>query len=321
MAKNRPMYNEDLKRAFIDDTIQSDSSRIVAENAFRAIFPYEKAWGADYCTRTVEEITPVLEKISGLKARSRYTRLNLFSDYSKWCVKNGVPGAIDNTVSRADLGPGKLDQTTIRNPEHLQHSLDMIFEPESEETVDNTYRCFFWLAYGGMMIEDAVELTSKDIDFESMTAEHGESSAVLYRQGLPAIHNCIRLTQFRYKHPNYKPVWKNRINGEEILRGTKGGKVSDTSIRSLISRRIGRDATDSTILLSYQRVWRCGVYYRLYEKEQAGVSPNFYFASMSSPTGRKLLSKEQNSNTRRRIIQMASDFKRDYMDWKRIVQI
>ena len=321
MAKNRPMYNEDLKRAFIDDALQSEHSKAVAENAFRAIYPYEVAWGADFCTRTVDEIRPVMEQISGLKARSRYTRINIFSDYSKWCVENGVQGAIDNTITRSELGPGKLDQTTIRNPEHLQHSLNEIFEPESEETVDNTYRCFFWLAYGGMMIEDALELTADGVDFEAMIASHGSSFAILYRQGLPAVRNCIRLKQFRYKHPNYDPVWKTRIAGDEILRGTRGGKVSSSGIRSLISKRIAQGSNDKTILMSYQRVWRCGVYYRLYENEQAGIVPNFYAAAMDSPTGRKVLGKQQNATTRRRIVQMASDFKRDYLDWKKIIQV
>lgn len=315
------IYNEELKQAFIDDSIQSENSKKNAVIAFRTISKYEEAWGADFCTRTAEEIRPVMEEICGARARSKYTRLGLFSNYSRWCVQHGIPGAIDNTIQPSELGNTKLDSLIIRNPEHLQRCLDEYFEPESEETVDNTYRCFFWLAYGGMAESDIIQTAAPDVDFENMIVHHGDSVAVIYRQALPAIRNCIRLTQFRYKHPNYEPIWKDRIPGPELIRGTRGSKITEPGIRSMLSRRITQRAKDGSIMLSYQRVWRSGMFYRIYEQELAGTKPNFHIVALNSPLGRKVTSSNLKTDKKARLRQIASDLKTDYTIWKKAIQI
>lgn len=315
------MYNEELKQAFID-SIETDNNKKVARSVFTATAPYEESWGADFCTKSREDVLPVAEKISGIKIRGRYTRLRWLSRYSKWCIEHGVPGAVDNSLSVHDIGTDRIGDAFILNPVHLQRCLDEVFDPESERTVDNTYRCYFWLAYGGLPAERAVEITAGDVDLDNLEITKVDSTAILYRQGVDAVRNCIKLTQFRYKHPNYDAVWRDRVPGKQILRGIRG-ECTLYGIRMRVSKKIGSaNASGQTkSRLSYQHVWMSGVFYRIFEQELAGLEINFIKIAADSPNGQRILAGAETKTPKSKKIEvLASDLRRDYKEWKKLIQ-
>ena len=65
------MYNEEMKSRFIREYTGSLNTANVATTIFNAMEEYEKSWNADLCTRSSEELQPVITEITGLRSRSK----------------------------------------------------------------------------------------------------------------------------------------------------------------------------------------------------------------------------------------------------------
>ena len=89
------MYNEDLKKRFVRDYTGSLNTANVAATVFNAVEKYETEWNADLCTRSTEELQPVIDEIVGLRSRSKWMTLTILKEYVKWCIAMKVPGACD----------------------------------------------------------------------------------------------------------------------------------------------------------------------------------------------------------------------------------
>ena len=79
------------------------------------------------------------------------------------------------------------------------------------------------------------------------------------------------------RQPLYsKDVWKDRADGDKILRGLKSEPKLQV-LRNELSRRSTKRMKEGKVeqKLSYYRVWISGIFYRTYENEQMGVKPNF----------------------------------------------
>ena len=92
------MYNEGLKINFIRNYTQSINTANVATTVFTAFEPHEEAWGADLCTKSTEELQPVIDEIVGLRSKSQWMSLTILKEYVKWCITMNVPGACDGML-------------------------------------------------------------------------------------------------------------------------------------------------------------------------------------------------------------------------------
>lgn len=315
--KDRPVYNEQQKLDFIHSTTASDHTANVTIAMFRAIAPFEFEKSADISTFEEEDLSNVLDQVCGMRTRSRHSKISIFRKYIHWCIENGMPDAKDciDRISAADTG--RISISLVRNPEHLQVRLDQIFDPESDETQDNTIRFYFWMAYGGMPEDRILQLTRKNISFEYMEAKIGDSTAVIYRQALPAIRNCISLTQFVYRNQAYVnlgQIMRDRAPGDELIRGIRG-KPNVLNMRSQISKKIRLKQLPVSITkcMTYGRVWLSGVFYRMYENERAGIEPDFASLALASYSGSH---RSSDSEFKQSIAVIESGLKIDYEKWK-----
>lgn len=311
------MYNEEQKTRFIRDYTGSLNTASVAETIFNAFERYEVGWGADLCTRSTAELQPVVDEIVGLRAKSKWMTLTILKEYTKWCIMMKVPDACDGMLHIEGIGLDKVRRQMVSSPLHLQRYLDEVFDAESEETIDNIYRCYFWMAYGGIDEEDTILVTNEDVDFAQMIIRYKDTSVPIYREALPAFHNAVSLASFLYKHPNYtKPIRRDRVPGNTIMRGIKATTKTFT-MRTTISKRnikaIEEGVTD--LQLSFYRVRMSGLFYRVYEMERAGVPASFSEAALRvmegktySLYGRETLKTKQNKIER--------DYMDDYQRWK-----
>ena len=320
----RPMYNEEQKRAFIDETIVNESSRTAAENIFMTIAQYEEQWGMDIAAKPASELDSVLDEVCGIRTRSRYSKLSIIANYRKWCMARHIPGAHGDTPNVGDIGNSKIKSSLVRNPAHLQQYLDLAFDKEEEQTQDNVYRCFFWMAYGGMSEGAIHSLLTSDVNFNVLEASHGEETAILYRQGLKSITNCVRLTAFLYKNEAYVnkgAIWRNRSPGNLLLRGIRASCSID-NFRTQLSRKLKavKERGISVDPLTYSRVWLSGVFYRIYEAEQAGIEPDFIQIAIHSPSGQKVIAGESKADPKTALTNIAKDFRTDYNRWKFIMK-
>lgn len=311
------MYNESLKINFIRDYTQSINTANVATTIFNAFEPYEIEWKSDLSTKSAGELQPVIDEIVGLRRKSQWMSLTVLKEYVKWCIAMNVPGACDGMLHITVAGLDKVKRQMVSGPVHLQRYLDELFDPESKETVDNLYRCYYWMAFSGIQEDETLSIKTTDIDFTEMTIRCGDNVFPLYRESLPAFHNAIELTEFSYIHPNYsKIIRRNRVPGETIMRGVKA--VTKTlTIRSVLTHRsadaLHRGKTKQQ--LSFYRVRISGLFYRMYERERAGIPVDFSDAAVKFMSG-----KTYTLNEKYKIEYKQNSVERDYMEdyqrWK-----
>lgn len=312
------MYNRKLKEEFIFGYTENENTIRACLYIFNAFEPYEIEWGADLCTRNVDTLQPVIDNLVGLRMRSKWARLIILRDYVRWCINKGVPNVCDGMLRITTVGLTKVKQQTVANPLHLQKYLDSICEPEAEKTVDNSYRCFYWLAYSGITENNILNIRCKDVDIASMVVHCNNEEYPIYREALPAFKNCVELSHFVFKHPNYsKPIYKPRAEGDILVRGV-GSEPSTKIIKIELSRRSKTKTAEgkTDLKLSYFRIWISGLFYRTYENERAGIKPDFSEAVALSMRGKtyKLESGRNTIDAKKR--QLAKDFIEDYERWK-----
>lgn len=326
------MYNTEIKTRFITEFSTSTARRHAATVMFNTLEPYEKKWGADFCTRSKEELQPVVSELVGFRTSSKKLRLTILKEYVRWCIKNQIDGACDELFSIEELGLEKLKRQMVANPQHMQRYLNCICDAESEETVGCIYRCFYWLAYGGMKEEDVLDVAESEVDLTDMVVRHNGNEYPIYREAIPAFKNCVNLREFRYKHANYaadKVVFKERASGDMLLRGISESK-SIKAVRVEMSRRAKNpkfksleDESDKSLdlKLSFYRVWLSGLFYRTYEAERAGMPADFLAAAEEFMEGKtyKLDSGRNLIGAKQR--QLANDYLEDYNRWKEAYSI
>lgn len=173
------------------------------------------------------------------------------------------------------------------------------------------------MAFSGIREEDTLSITASDVDFMDMSIRYGENCVPLYRESLPAFHNAVELPGFLYKHPNYaKEIRRDRVPGDTIMRGVRA-TTKTMSIRSMLSHRSAAALQDGKTKqqLSFYRVWMSGLFYRMYERERAGIPVDFSDAAVDFMSGRTYVVKgrvklEHKQN------KIEKDYMEDYQRWK-----
>lgn len=310
------MYNEELKKQFVRGYTESLKTAHVASTVFNAFEKYETAWGADLCTKSKDELQPVIDKIVGLRSRSKWMTLIILKEYVKWCIAMKVPDACDGMLHIDVVGLDKIRHQMVSSPLHLQRYMDAVFEPESSETIDNIYRCYLWMAYGGIDEDDTILVKNEDVDLVEMVIRYKMTRVPIYREAIPAFRNAVSLDSFVYKHPNYNSVRRDRIPGDTIMRGIKATSKIMT-MRGILSKKniiaIKEGKTD--LQLSFYRVRLSGLFYRVYEMERVGVSPDFSKTALRVTDGKtySFKGREKIEHKQNRI---AKDYIEDYRRWK-----
>ena len=311
------MYNEDLKQKFITAYTGSIANAETARWLFSAIEPFENEWGADLCTQNAETIQPVIDQVFGLRTRSKIALIAILREYVKWCMAARVPSSCDGIMYVDLLGLEKMRQQMVASPLHLQTFLDTVFDKEDEETIDNVYRSYFWIAFGGLGESDAFQVTSSCIDFENQRIQTENDYALIYREGIPALRNAATLDNFVYKHSKYSSsIRRGRIGGEIILRGIKGSAKPET-VRTSVNKAIMSAVKEkpTTQRLSFSRVELSGLFYRMSERERAGVPVSFMEAAAEATAGKEYSLK--NGLTLKQIqTNRAKEYLEDYQRWK-----
>lgn len=267
------MYNKDLKIRFIQCRNKSDSDDKICYLLFRRIEPFEREWNADICTVSVEKLQPVLEVICGNRTGS-WSRLYILKSYCKWCLYEAkVPGACDSIFHIKLAGIEMIKNQMVASPRDLQRCLDRIYKCEDDNTVDNVYRCYFWMAFCGIPESNILNITSNDVDLTNMTIISDEVEYELYRESFASVRKCATIDSFALIHPLHNDVsFKPRGKGNQLLRGFKD-LSSIYTLRSSISQDLNNNKSERAI--SYNRVWLSGVFYRIHEDEVVTGIPRF----------------------------------------------
>lgn len=311
------MYNEELKVRFIKDYTSSINTANVATVIFNAFEKYEDVWQADLCTQGADVLQAAVDEVVGIRAKSKWMTLTILKEYVKWCMTMKVPGACDGMLHIETVGLDKIRHQMVSSPLHLQKFLDTLFDPESEETMDNLYRCYFWMAYGGIDEDDTIFIKAEDVDLTEMVIRYKDTRVPIYRESLPAFRNAVSLGSFLYKNANYKkPIRRDRLVGDTIMRGIKATTKTFT-MRTTLSKRNIKAVKDgkTDMQLSFYRVRMSGLFYRAYEMERAGIPVDFSEAAVNAMEG-KTYSLSGRVKIEHKQNRIERDYMEDYQRWK-----
>lgn len=316
------MYNENQKREFISSYTNSHSTAAKVEQIFSWFESYEKEWNMDLSQQSAETLQPVVNKLTGLRIKSTELVLIILKEYVKWCAKSGYEtskGVFDVKINTIQ----KINDQMVVSPFQLKSKLDEYFDTADKETVDITYRVFLWMAFAGMEDKDAIRVTADCVDLENLRINFEGHSYELYKQCIEDFKKACSLTDFQYIHPNYT-TRKERACGDTIMRGFSSPIVDLKTIRPIInkkfdSKNIKLGSDEQKNRYSYKRIYLSGIFFRAYEREQAGLPVDFSeFIAMSIE--RKEKTKKYTLSETRTLSKIARTIEReyiaDYEKWK-----
>lgn len=314
------MYRAPIKDQFLRECFTTEVSKNTARAVLERIAPYEERLELDISAIRGDALQDVIAHIVGIRGGSFVTDLRVLRSYVRWCIINRIPGACDDILSIQFSGVEKYRRRAVASPAHLQIYLDQVFNPESDETIDVIYRSYFWLAFAGIKEEDSVKIHVNQLDFEHMQIKfvNGEVYPI-YSEALPALRKAASLNDFAYRNPNYKNgkvARKDRIGGDLLLRGIKKGSGDDPAVlsyRTAASKkaRLAEETGKTTQRLSYSSVYPCGIFFRAYHDEQAGLEVKFYHQA----------SIDCKSTNHESIQKLARYYEEDYQLWKLAFQV
>lgn len=310
------MYNEDLKQRFIQEFTKSDATKKWLIKMFNNMEKYELGWNADFCTRSAQELQPMLCNILGIRNNSRTTALSALRAYVKWCVQNNVPGARDALSDVTVDSSSKIRNQMVQSPLQLQRYLNAVYEPEDSETIDVLYRCYLWCAYIGIDEDLVLGIKVSDVNLKARTVSVGGRVYSLYKEALPAFQKALQLESFNYSHKNYGTIRRDRNEGDTLFRGYKG----ETKIRTLRAA-----LTDNSALavkegktqrrLTYDKAKLSGLFFRIYERECNGFDADFQQVASAWVEERR--TEDSNEETLRSMrVRKEWELKKDYNNWK-----
>lgn len=305
------MYNEELKRKFIEECTGNKSNAQRAIRLFVASEGFEKEWGVDLCAASEEQLKPALERITGAKLGTQAVDMSTLRKYSKWCLENGVHGANENLQAIQDISYEKLRETMIESPEKLEEYLDKVFSPINDCRPDNLCRGYFWLAYMGFEEKELPEIYAQNVDLTHFVIRFNGKLYPIYKEAIPTILYLVSANSFLCDYVRYETVVE-RDHGTQILRGMRSGSgVNTESIGRLASHRL-KDAADERkekVVLRYKSIRYSGIFYRMLEEERKTgvVDPNKYLKFYFSNTEKLHV---------RRATRKSLELMTDYQRWK-----
>jgi hypothetical protein len=305
------VYNEDQKIKFLKDT---RSSWPGAESTFRVMQALEEEYQMDLCLLPTDVLQTYINAKFGTRSTATMTYIKFLRSYCKWCADNGIKtsGGIFGVEVQFDE---KLKQLTASSPKHLETILNLAFDPVERETTDCLYRCYLWMAFAGIRDREAVEVKTREVDFDSLLIHHNGRSFEFYKEAVPAFKNACELPDFVYAHPKYI-TRRNRLPSEYLLRGVRSEKPGLTTMRDKMHVYL----LYQNIQITYRTIFLSGIFYRAYEMERAGFTPDFSAAVIEQITkpGKVYSSVEQKKHNAQ-LIEKA--FLEDYQNWKRAFQV
>ena len=316
------MYNEEQKIEFIKEYTTSAGNSHRCERIFNSIEPYEIEWDADFCTRTAEELTPVIDSIIGIRSRSKWSTLVILKAYIRWCLANRIDGCRDDLLHIDSFGLENMRNRMVSTPQMMQKRLDMICDPVSKETVDIVFRSYYWLAFSGMSTQEILDLTAENLCFEDMSVYYNGNVYPIYRESVETLKKCANLSYFVFQHPRYEKKL-SRYPSDKLMRGIKG-VYNENTIRIALSRLTQRRAEvdKNAPKMSHYRIFLSGIFYRKYQLEISGEEVDFlpeakkYANDWQEKKGRSYKLESGKNLIGAKYRQVAKDYYDDYQQWK-----
>ena len=259
-------YQEAQKKAFLKDT---QTSWRTAMAVFGRTAPIEIDKNKDISQFQKAELESFFSDYPTNPERA----LLLLREYNQWCAAQGFQTTKDIFQIKTPAVE-KAKKRMVSSPKHLALVLNQLFAPVEEETIDCLYHCFYWLAFLGIAKQaEALEVRADEVNFDELLIQHQGKSYEIYPEAVPALQKAAFLTEFNYIHPGYhKNIRKKRIVSPYLFRGLRMGKLDTHSLYSNLNHKLAQCQEKR---ISYSPIYSSGIFYRVFQLEQAGFPANF----------------------------------------------
>ena len=266
------MYNAKIKEEFIDMAAPDSKTAARARRIFEEISQVEEYLGKDLCEMNADEAQLALGK-STQTARLWMPAITMLRRYVARCADEKGLDTARGVYEARDVNVVDVLENMVSDPGGLQSLLDRLFYPERELRIDCIYRCYYWLAFAGLKLDDVFKINVADVDLESMVVHFEDEEYPIYKEALPAFKNASTLNAFNAYSTWFTEVksW-NRVVGLQLLRGLRGMARKETfrnQLNKFLEARAKAESRPTDNAPTYDRVQKSGLFYRVHVYESA----------------------------------------------------
>lgn len=301
------MYNEELKRKFIEEEALDRTQRVRMNRIFGDSERFEESFGMDLCLFPEDELSVVVNTVINARSSTKSVERALLRRYLKWCARSGMDVKCVEPPDISITDSVKMAAQMVSGPEMLQERLDLVFRDIVNCEVDNQCRGLYWLAFIGLSENDIEEVSTSDVDMRTRTIHYDDKDFHMYDESIPVIRYLCTANSFVFDCGRYVRVVE-RAPGNKLLRGVRESSVNRRSIEHTANRRI-KASGRTDFSLNFKALRASGMYYRMYIDEiNNGAIDYRKYADMQ-------FGDEKDVSESRRAMRLV-EIKKDYKYWK-----
>lgn len=251
------MFNEEQKRSFIKETAKSASTAKHLEVPFNQSEEMEKLFDSDICTWSNDQIIAFLKSRKHTNVQSLRDEHLALCRYIRWCASHNIPGISCNPESiplNALIDVSAYAEKLIKDEESLSVYLSKIEDKRIGSIQTEVFHVYYWLAFCGIPQDYIADITKNDVNIKNMTiTTHGHDFEINKH-----LADAI-VKVFRWVKPDESILYPDEA------RYRKG------EFARYIKNRIPKGTT----ALTYDNVYKSGLFIRTYQNENAGFIATF----------------------------------------------
>lgn len=276
--KKCEMYNEDIKRAFISNTVLLSQAQNVEqiERRLESVFIrsnlLETQIHKDIYEMDSSEARGFLSKHLCGGQEYQVATLSTFKSYVDWALQQkistfGYNVFADIKTTEIDVSDSYAD-TMVKDENDLVNCLNTILLDISEETADNARWCIFLLIFSGVPFKEVFYLKKDDLDLNNRVLRYGSQTIRVSDNLCEVLHNYLNMDELQKNGKNDSEYSAKICDEGYLISNTKNYgtdrdkmRLSYTSDISTVMSNCAKKLKPATILDS-------GIFYRMYLNEQ-----------------------------------------------------
>lgn len=265
------MYNEKQKLYFLSSIIESERQPEIS--LFNDIEKKESFYKKDISEMDYDEAKDTLLHLGGRGIRSKSHQLSRLKLYINWCINNKITNneeILNNFAPTDIINTSILSTKMVKDPEHLQELLDVVYESENEETRHNIKRMRFWFVYNGLTVKELTYLKKKDVDIEKNQICLKDRIIELMPETKRLVISCFSMDYYNVTvngNNVRKPILLTEYAAMNYDNPTDQTRLTLIQMFSKFNN-IYRKTTNNIIKLSPACLRDSGIYYRWYVNEK-----------------------------------------------------
>lgn len=319
------MFNQEVKDAFIEQFSESEPVRKRCLLVFNKIGITEEALGKDMSLFTNDEMSEALAEKASLRRSTLYQTTRIINEYLKWMRGRGERVVCDCVSELDDNVVQNYRNKMVFGIENLLELFDLIFGNFCEDGVYIIYRCYLWLAFIGVNIDEVNDIRTRDVDLDYMRVIVNGREYPLYKESIEDFRKAKTLKEFRMMNTMFpdKEIMMQREDGDRLLRKLKksgmGKNNENRGLGSTLTRytKAAIDSGKTKVKLSYSNVKLSGLFYRMYLREEMGFPVDFKIIAEMDIANEDIHG-ERRVKKKARIVR---DYKNDYAIWKKAYEL